>query len=162
MDIYSANVSRALGLGGVNGTVAAPSAFIDPQNTLGIFYLFNSSFAVVNAGRFFPLIKNGSLYQVPAGKTCKVLQVWAASGTTGATFQLVDDSATFAVNSAALTSGKYQGGSAGGYTSLVHGSLTIPIQVPGTYEFAAERWPGVQVNSAASYYFAMLCIEVDA
>lgn len=148
-----------MGLGGAS--LRNPLLVIPASNPDGLFTLVAAGVVSV-AGYNIPFLKNGVLYQVTAGKTCKVLAVVFMVDAAGVQFQLLSSTATFAFDAAvaALTAPVYQAGASGRYP--VRGILANQYDTLGiTHEFSAATWPGIQVNAAGNTCSVMLiCKEV--
>lgn len=153
----SGNVSNILNVGGA-GTVPAP-LMIPEANSQGYFCLYGGG-NVTNNG-FGPLVKNGVAYQVPNGKTCKVVGGIFACSAAGDTFQLCSATSTIAQQAGSLTGGVYQGGAAA-ISCIVTAAASIPTVMGITYSFAQNTFAGWQNVASGTNYFSIIlvCKEV--
>ena len=148
----SGNVSNIVNLGGVD---TSNNLTIPEANTQGYFSL--SARANAGTGTYSPFYKNGVLYQVTNGTTCKVVRVVYVAGDAGLA-QLVHSLTTFAINAASITSGVFQGGAAANY---VFSSPTASVPAPYSieYDFPSQSYPGIQTSSGAGIVH-VICKEV--
>lgn len=158
----SGNVSSVIGLGPSSGL--APTSYVPLTNLAGsagtyaVFSVYASSNAT--AGNFYPLYKNGTAYQVTAGKTAYCFN-FAPSAATGAIrFQIVSDTAAISFDqSTALTSGLFQGGAAARYPLRNSTTANKKEIYPGTFSIGASRYVAVQVSFSDIFEFSMDCYE---
>jgi len=150
---------------GVNprSTVAADS-FLPPamlQGAGGIFTIVAGDTSnSLTSTNYYPFYKNGVAYQVTAGKTAVCFDKTAESGVANAQFQLVSATASFAFNAASLTGGVYQASAAGKGGEIVACSASTWCGLPGSYQFAASTYPGIQSLVAQTLSMKMDCQEV--
>lgn len=137
----SGNVSNVLQWGGTDTT---SNLIIPEANTQTYFALFSGSNG--SGGNYMPLCKNGVAYQVPAGKTFKVVSVTVMGGASNATMQLVTATSAIAQNASTLTGGVFQTGAATSYAYAVASGFT-PVHFAYPYDFAASTFAGVQSSS---------------
>lgn len=89
-------------------------------------------------------------YQVPNGKTFKVLRVCGESSSGGVAYQLAQSTATFTNAAASITGGIYDGGAAGVYLWLVNASSsTYSCFVPIGMMWQQNNYPAIQIGSGA-------------
>ena len=152
----SQNLS-VLGLGGSG--LQQPSLIIPEANSQGYFTLSVSGNGT--AGRSWPLSKDvlGVPYQVPGGKTLKIISVMFFSSTANFSSQIMSATSTFAANVAAPVGAVYQGGSSG-----VRLYSAITAFAPVSYQFplsiAANLWPGIEFQDTGAMGLMAVCKEV--
>lgn len=154
----SGQVSNITSIGGFNNN---DNTTVGDSNSQGYFTIYTYNTAPT-AGNVLVLKKNGSAYQVTAGKTFKMSKICYASSVADGDFQLLTATASFADNAttASLTGPVYQAGAAAGY--FFHTSATAnQIQCwSASYDFGASTYVGIQARTANSYYVAITGKEI--
>ena len=155
----SGNVSNVLGIGGVSVSSAplAPDLLVAESNTQGYFTLFAGK--SMTSGNFYILYKNGVAYQVPNGKTCKVVGVIATCSAANSSFQLCSATASFAEGAGTITGGVYQAG-ASTNAALFTGAGYAYTRFSVLYDFASDTYPAIQAGGSYVYNIALICKEV--
>jgi hypothetical protein len=141
----SQNLS-VLSLGGLGAN--QPSLIIPEANSQGYFTIYAGGIPGQNL--LTPFVKNGTLYQVTAGKTFKAIAVqWVTGTANGSALQLMSKTSTFNDGGAVGAGDVYQCNVTAKYCyySL---SAWVYNNAPCTYEFAAASWPGIQYNTGSS------------
>lgn len=156
MALGSSNITNVLTLGGVGN----PNPLVIAEgNSQGYFTLEASG---NGAASFFHFYKNGVVYQVTAGKTCKVVSVSYSGGSSGdQNIQLMSATNNFTdgVGSGSITGGVFQYGAAGNYG----GPSVTAFQwytLAQTYDFAATTYPGFQSHNASRNTIFLIAKEV--
>ena len=145
----SGNVSNTVSFGGVD---TSSNLVIPELNTPGYFALYTRGAA------YNPFYKNGVLYQVTNGMTCKVVRIiYQANGDVGQG-QLVHSLTTFALGAGSITSGVFQGGAAANYV-FVPLTASVPIDFSFPYSFPSQSYPGIQTASGVGVCM-LICKEV--
>jgi len=142
--------------------LSIPLSSLSGTGINGVFSLYNAGVNPVTGGNYYPLIKNGALYQVTAGKTAYCFNITAGSNYTSAlSYQLVSGTAsTAAAGSSTITGGVYQCGASAAYCQQTGNVTNVAAGIPGVYVFSASTWPVCQPASGSqAYYIHMECYE---
>lgn len=152
----SGNVSNVLTLGGSDNNA---NLNINESNSQGYFTVYLGG--TITAGNFSPFYKDGTAYQVTAGKTFQVVKICLFSDTTVAKEQLVTSTASIAANTAvALTSPKYQGGATTLYTHISSVTTYESRCFNSTWAASASTFIGLQGGTSAVFYVQLLGKEI--
>lgn len=162
----SGNVSEATSLGGFGVAVAGvqsamPGGISVANGNTAQFSLYAGAMSVGN-GVTYPFYKNGVLYQVTAGKTCRCDKVRHRGGSATGGWQLLSATATFAnaTATASLTGPVYQCGAAAVYCQAAHTTANTTWVEGLQYVFAASTWPGAQFSDNTQlYHLELSCHE---
>lgn len=152
----------SVGLGAIGATTSPVMHTtldqLESTATRQVFSLYVGG--VQSSGEYSPLYKNGTAYQVPAGKTAHCFNFRGSSATAGSAYQIVSDTAAISFSqNTALTSGLFQGGASTQYI-LATGSTANQLgAAPGIFSIAAERYAGVEFAVSESYKISMDCFE---
>lgn len=161
----SGNVSNAANTSSYGATAATSTASVPVGIGNGLFSLF-LSYSSASSDYFYPFVKNGTIYQVPSGKSAYCFNITAQDSTTAGTWQLVYNSSAASITGTA--SGSYAGVT---YQSGVSTSSSMAYQqqvsaynmqsYPGFFVFPANQYPGAQVHHATTqaWIIHMDCFE---
>jgi hypothetical protein len=155
----SGNVSNVITMGGNN---TADNLVIPEANTQGYFSLYSTPAGAAAAGTMGVFYKNGTPYQVTAGKTCKVVKVYFYSSNASSNqFQFVSATASFAngASTASLTGPIYQGGAAGNYVFSNPNTQFVSSTYSANYDFPASSYVGY-VGGTGGLLIILLAKEI--
>lgn len=152
----SGNISNVVTLGGISTT---DGLNINEANSQGYFTVYVGG--GMTAGNFSPFYKDGTAYQVTAGKTFQIVKYCIFSDTTVSKAQLLTSTATIAFNTnSALTGPKYQGGATTQYAFTGAVTTFSPTCFSQTFSAAASTYLGIQAGTTAAYYVQALGKEI--
>lgn len=142
--------------------LSVPLSSLSGTGVNGVFSLYGFTSSGVSANFYHPLYKNGTAYQVTAGKTAYCFNMTAAATTATSAFQLVYGTGAFTAGGSgtAPTGAVYQGGQASYYPLNSGATASVPGAAVGMYTFPASDYVGFQNGSASvSYYIHLECYE---
>lgn len=153
----SSAISNTVSFGGVN---TVDNLSILEPNTQGYFTIWAGS-NTYTAGNFSYFLKDGTPYQVTAGKTLKVVKICMESATASESCQLVSSTASIAFNtSTALTGGIFQGGAAGQYVMEADTTAHAFRCFSETYSIPASAFVGYQCGTSTFHQFMIVGKEI--
>lgn len=153
-------------LGGYASQLASspysPGGIVVPASDTSYFTLYAGSMSGTNT-YVMPFRKNGVIYQVTAGKTCRCDWINYRVGGASQGFQLMSATVTFANNAdpAGLTGAVWQNGASNVYSMAGHTTANTQVTQGTQYVFAASTYPGFQQEiNAQLYHVSLICREV--
>lgn len=149
-------------IGTMGGKSAIPPSSLSGTGVNGIFSLTAGDGSNnLTAGNFYPFYKNGVAYQVTSGKTAYCFNITLHTSAVANAAQLVSATASFAFNAGSITGGVHQAGAAGKYPMVNQAASTNNgAPQPGTYQFGATTFPGIQSSASATCVVRMDCYEL--
>ena len=135
----TAQVNSVYGVGQVD-TASGATVPIGDKSLLG----FTINGAVTTSGYCAPLLLNGVAYQVPSGKTLRIIRTIQASASGANQWEYASATATFAWNTApaSLTGPVYETGVSNNYSRFSPSTTYTWIGDSVIHEFTQNTWPG--------------------